>query len=306
MQAILLAAGFGTRLHPYSTIRPKPLFPVLNRPLIHHLLDMLLRAGCSKIVVNAHHLGQQIQAAVANYSQVIVQMEPEILGTGGSLRLALASLVHDQPILVMNGDIVHNINLSTLYDAHLRSGNMVTMAMHDYPRFNSVIVDGRMVVSFHSENRSGREKLAFTGIHVVNPEVIKLIAEHTFFNIIDLYEQLAVKGQVGLERVDMAFWRDIGTPEDYLDLHRELLTSDNDLFVSPSSMLCDQWLTGRDVHIGTGVKLLDWGCLGDGVRLGDGVVLRRSVLWDGVQISGGRHITDDIITGSLPNPYYSA
>lgn len=297
MQAILLAAGFATRLRPYSSIRPKPLFPVLNRPLIHHLLDMLIQAGCSKIVVNAHHLGQQIQAAVDNYSQVTVQMEPEILGTGGSLALALSSLVHDQPILVMNGDIVHNINLNALYDAHLRSGNMVTLAMHDYPRFNSVFVDGRMVASFHSENRSARKKLAFTGIHVVNPEVIRLIAEHTFFHIIDLYEQLAGKGQVGLKRVDLAFWRDIGTPEDYLDLHRELLTSGNDLFANPSSVLCDNWLRGRDVHLGAGVKLLDWGCLGDGVWLGDGAVLRRSVLWDGVHISGGGNITDDIITG---------
>ncbi len=301
MQAILLAAGFGTRLRPYSLIRPKPLFPVLNRPLIHHLLDMLLEAGCLEIVVNTHHLGRQIYAALDNYPQVTVQMESEILGTGGSLRLALQSLDHNKSLLVMNGDIVHNIDLEFIYDAHLRSGNMVTMVMHDYPRFNSVNVDGELVTSFRSGKREGKENLAFTGIHVVNPEVIRQIPEHGFFHIIDLYEQLAGRGQVGVERVDMAFWQDIGTLADYLDLHRELLTSDDmfSMFSNPFSICRDNWLIGRDVHIGSGVKLLDWGCLGDGVRVGDGAVLRRSVIWDGVKVSAGENSKDDIMTGNI-------
>lgn len=298
MQAILLAAGLGTRLRPHSLVRPKPLFPVLNRPLIHHLLDMLVKAGCSEIVVNAHHLARQVYAAVEGYPQVTVQIEPEILGTGGSLRLAMQSLDHNRPLLVMNGDIVHNINLNSLYDAHLCSGNQVTMAMHDYPRFNSVNVDGNRVTSFYAGKQQGKEKLSFTGIHVVAPEIIRQIPERVFFHIIDLYEQLAETGQVGLERVDMAFWRDIGTRGDYLDLHGELLTGNDDLFLNTSSQYMGNWLVGRDVHIESGVKLLDWGCLGDGVRVGDGAVLRRSVVWDGVRITAGGDIVDDIITGN--------
>ncbi len=297
MQAILLAAGFGTRLRPYSNIRPKPLFPVLNRPLIHHLLDMLVKAGCAKIVVNSHHLARQIYAAVDSYPQVTVQREPEIRGTGGSLRLALQSLDNNKPVLVMNGDIVHNIDLNRLYDAHIRSANQVTLAMHDYPRFNSVVVAGDRVVSFRSEKRKGqrKENLAFTGIHVVSPEIIRQIPKRGFFHIIDLYEQLAESGDVGFERVDMALWRDIGTPEDYLGLHRELLTSASDMLFKHKSARKGNWLIGKNVHIGRGVKLLDWGCLGDGVRVGDGSVLRRSVIWDGVQVAENGNIADCIL-----------
>jgi mannose-1-phosphate guanylyltransferase len=300
MQAILLAAGFGTRLRPYSKIRPKPLFPVLNRPLIHHLLDMLIKAGCDEIVVNAHHLAQQIDAAVEGYPQVTVQMEQDIRGTGGSLRLALRSLERsnkkNRPVLVMNGDIVHNIDLSSLYDAHLRSANQVTMAMHDYPRLNSVVVDGKRVTSFCHGRHKGKEKLSFTGIHVVNQEIIRQIPEHVFFHIIDLYEKLTEKGEIGLERVDSSFWKDIGTPEDYLALHGELLNRNDDLFLSPSSLCMGNWVIGRGVKIGRGVRFLDWGCLGDGVRVGDGAVLRRSVVWDGVEIVVGKCVSDVIVT----------
>ncbi len=104
MQAMILAAGFGTRLQPYSLIRPKPLFPVLNRPLLLATIDRLKNAGFSLIVVNCHHLRQQIVSAVKDIPGVIVQEEPLILGTGGGLALAARNL-NNEPLLVTNGDM---------------------------------------------------------------------------------------------------------------------------------------------------------------------------------------------------------
>ena len=78
MQAILLAAGFGTRLKPYTTLRPKPLFPVQNKPLLHILLQKLRQAGCTRIIVNAHHLATQVAAALEGWEEAILQYEPEI------------------------------------------------------------------------------------------------------------------------------------------------------------------------------------------------------------------------------------
>ncbi len=295
MQAILLAAGFGTRLRPYTLIRPKPLFPVLNRPLLHRLLDMLYKSGCTRIVVNAHHLAGQIRHSLAEYPDVVLQVEPEILGTGGSLRLAKEKLA-DGPILVMNGDIVHTVDVASLYDHHVRSGNEVTLAMHDYSRFNTVGVEDDRVVSFTP--RQDVQQLAFTGIHVVNPEIVARIPGPGFFHIIDLYQELALQGRIGLLRVDGAFWRDIGTPEDYLQLHRELLETQTRLDIDPVGQKKDGWLVDEGVDLEKDVRLQDWGCLGRGVRVGNSTTLSRCVVWDQAEIPSGSRIIDAIVTGA--------
>jgi len=295
MQAIVLAAGFGTRLRPYTIIRPKPLLPVLNRPLLHILLDRLQASGCRKTVVNCHHLAGQIQDALTGYPDVHIQVEPEILGTGGSLRLAMEQL-SGEPILVMNGDIFHTVDLVKLYRYHHRSGNKVTLAMHDYSCFNTVGVHGERVVSF--QPGPAEQRLAFTGIHVVEPEVLHKIPARSFFHIIDLYEELAGQGVIGLKRVDGAFWRDIGTPEDYLQLHRELLDSGSGTAFTGKGRRQDGWLLGEDVRLGDTVQLRDWGCLGHGVRVGNSAILSRSVVWDQARIAAGSRIVDAIVTSA--------
>ena len=290
MQALLLAAGFGTRLRPYTLIRPKPLFPILNKPLLDILLDKLLDAGCRKIVVNAHHLAEQIEQAVSRRVEVILQYEPEILGTGGSLRQALA-LFDDEPVLVMNGDIYHNVELCGLVEFHKSLPYPVTMAMHDYPRFNGVEVAKDKVVSFGKrEAGSGNELLAFTGIHVLEKAIIERIPETGFYHIIDLYAQLAAQSQVGCMRVDGSFWRDIGTPKDYLDLHRELLTGQR------SVEEASQWCISPRAKIASNVCLNDWGAIGAEAVVSSDTALSRCIVWPGARVEPGQQLTDAIVT----------
>lgn len=285
MQAILLAAGHGTRLRPYTNLRPKPLFPVCNRPLLHRLLDQLRACDCSPILVNCHHLAEQVRAALPAWPELLVQFEPEILGTGGSLRRALDRLDND-PVLVVNGDLYHDIDLEQVYHRHLRSKNDVTLALHDSPRFNTVGVEGDRVRSFG--NGEG-EQLAFTGIHVVDPEAIELIPTLGFHHIIDLYRDLAVQGRVGFCRVDGALWQDIGTPADYLQLHGELLAGRRE----PTG-----WLIDPAARIGAGVVLESWGCIGPGAEIGDRAHLCRTVVWNGAQVAADSTWVDAIVTGN--------
>jgi len=285
MQAILLAAGYGTRLRPYTNVRPKPLFPVVNRPLLHLLLDQLRTCGCGRILVNCHHLAAQIEAALSAWPEVLIQYEPEILGTGGSLRKALNRMDND-PVLVINGDLYHRIDLEQVYHQHLLSKNDVTLAMHDYPRFNTVGVAAGRVRTFAATDG---ERLAFTGIHVVDPEVIEMIPENRFHHIIDLYRQLAEQGRVGYCRIDGAPWRDIGTPTDYLQLHAELLENET----KPAG-----WVIDPSARLGIDLVLEGWGCIGPGAVIGDGVHLNRSVVWDGAELAANSAYTDAIITGN--------
>jgi mannose-1-phosphate guanylyltransferase len=299
MQSMLLAAGLGTRLRPYTLLRPKPLFPVLNRPLLFILLDMLQQAGCTRTIVNGHHLGHLVEQAVMPLDGVSFQDEPEILGTGGSLRRALGEF-SGEPVLVMNGDIFHAVDLRGLYDRHIRSGNRVTMAMHDYRRFNSVHVQDGRVVSFNpSQNVLEKELLAFSGIHVVEPDVLKKIPCGQFYHIIDLYEYLAGLGEkVGIVRIDGSYWRDIGTPEDYLQLHGDLLSGElGDIFPLPD--LQGKWLVSSGADMADDVELSGWGSIGNAV-IGRNVSLRNCVVWDGARLEDDTRLENAIVTGHLP------
>ena len=143
MQAMILAAGFGTRLLPHTLIRPKPLFPILNQPLLLLTVKRLQNLGFDNIVVNCHHLREQVVSVLNGIPGVIVQEEEVILGTGGGLRTALSHF-RDEPLLVTNGDIYHTVNMLGLYNHHVTRRNAVTLAMHNYPRFNNVMIkDGR-------------------------------------------------------------------------------------------------------------------------------------------------------------------
>ena len=282
MQAIVLAAGFGTRLRPYTTIRPKPLFPVANRLLLHRLLSQLAACDCRPVVVNCHHLPHQIEAALADWPEVQVQVEPEILGTGGALRMALDSMDND-PILVMNGDLYHGIDPEWVYHRHLLSKNDVILALHDYPRFNTVSVAGDRVTGFAAQGEAN--SLAFTGIHVVDPEALERIALGRFHHIIDLYAELASEGRVGYCRTDGADWQDIGTPADYLQLHSRLLQP------------LGQWQIDPSACIAGGVRLEGWGCIGAGAAIGADAYLRDCVVWPGAVVPAGGRVRGAIITG---------
>lgn len=294
MQAMLLAAGLGTRLRPYSLVRPKPLFPILNRPLLLILLDMLRQAGCTRMVVNGHHLCSQVKQATAGRENLFYQHEPDILGTGGSLRQAIPHL-SDEPVLVMNGDIFHNIDLAALYSYHIQSGNRITMAMHDYPRFNTVAVKGGFVETFHSDShRNKPANLAFTGIHIVDPSIIRLIPERQFFHIIDLYEELISQGEkIGCHRVDGAFWQDIGTPEDYLELHAMLL-SGAIRQPMPIPIPRTPWLVSKKARVGNNIHLAGWGCIGN-ANIGANARLRNCVVWDGAVVPAEERLENAIV-----------
>ena len=290
MQAMLLAAGFGTRLKPYTLLRPKPLFPVLNQPLLWHALQQLEAAGFQHIVVNAHHLSGQIEAAVQRRppgpARISLQVEPEILGTGGSLREALPRLA-DEPLLVMNGDLFHSINLPELLEAHRASGKSVTLALHDLPRFNTVHTAGDCVTGFGTAAQitESQQILAFTGVQVVNPEVLERIPAHRFFHIIDLYQELARTGIVGFVRVDDAFWQDMGTPADYLDLHQKLLQP-------------DEWRIEASAQVSGEAQLRGWGCIGEGAFIGPGANLENCVVWEGARVPEKARFVHRIITGN--------
>lgn len=297
MKAMVLAAGLGTRLRPYSLIRPKPLFPVLDTPLLTHTLAQLRRSGAEGIVVNAHHLREQIRTVLHGQGEVHLQMEELELGTGGGLRLA-QRYFGAAPFLAVNGDIVHDLDLAATHRTHCASGAEVTMVLHDCPRFNNVRVDGEgRIRGFSGPAGEGERLLAFTGVQVINPAVLSLIPEGVFYNLIDCYGALlAGGGNIQASVVSGHFWTDMGTPADYLKLHEDLLLKGR-----VPGFLADHggnpFYLAKDVVLGGGVSFQDWVAIGHGATIGEGARLVRSVVWDGASVAPGSIVTDSIITG---------
>lgn len=298
---MILAAGLGTRLRPFSNIRPKPLFPVLNQPLLYLTIKRLRRAGFKTIVVNAHHLRDQMKSALQGMKGVILQQEDQILGTGGGIRQALTHF-DSAPVLIVNGDIYHTIDYAQVYKDHCRSGGQVTLVCHDYPRFNNVYVDERhRVILFHAPTDMTKipwRRLAFTGIHIVNPAVLLRIPPDRFSNIIDGYRDLLQEG-VTINSLEMKniFWSDIGSLTDYLSLHEGLLTG----LVPPYKeirLLSEKtpFCVAENASIGRGVEMKDWTCVGANARIGNNTLLERVVVWPGADIPAGTELHDTVAT----------
>lgn len=301
MRAMILAAGLGTRLRPYSSQRPKPLFPLLGQPLLLHLLAQLRGQGCARIIVNAHHLKEQFVELLRAQSGIHLQLEEEILGTGGGLRLALPHL-GAETVVVVNGDTLMDLDLAALRERHQRSGARISLVVHDQPRFNNLKVSrAGAVEAFRVGPETvaadkGERLLAFTGVHFLDPAVLAGLAPGRFCDIVDHYVRLAAGGErINALEVSGHFWADIGTPGDYLALHGDLL-----------SQRCSPWpqflprpasplLVGAGAVIEAGARLEEWVAVGAGARVGAGATVRRSVIWDGATVAAGATVEDRII-----------
>jgi len=231
MKAMILAAGFGTRLLPFTQYIPKPLFTVAERPLLDILIHHLQHAGCKEIIINTHHLYQQIDSFIAkqNYSiPVFTRHEPEILGTGGAIK-NVEDFWDDQPFIVINSDIVTEIDLRKVYDFHLNHHHPLTLVLHDDPEFNSVsISQDHFIVDFHGREKKASpvylQKLTFTGIQVLDPMVLRYIPAGKFSNSIDVYSELLKEGtQIKACISENNYWKDIGSPERYREVVFEIM-----------------------------------------------------------------------------------
>ena len=170
MKAMIMAAGFGTRLRPLTDNIPKALVPVLNKPVLEHNIEYLKNYGIKDIIINAYYHADQIQKFVSACCipgvSLSVSKEDEILGTGGGISNC-RSFLKDDTFLVINVDILTNINPDDAIKSHKQSGCPVTMVMHDYKKFNQVEIAGNEIKSIHKDTANGR--FAFTGIHVIEP-----------------------------------------------------------------------------------------------------------------------------------------
>ena len=292
MKAMILAAGLGTRLEPLTKIRPKPLFPVLNRPLLGISIEQLRGMGATAIVINTHHLADQVEQFVWGGEwglQVEVRVEPDILGTGGGIKNC-AGFFRDTPFfMVVNADVYHTFDLIPVIHYHRETENLATLVLCDYPRLNQVGIDGEgRIVCVGEESitpsTTATQLLTFTGIHIISPKLLEAMPSAGFFGIMEIYMELASHGEaIRGYHMREGYWRDIGRVEDYMDLHRDLLGEKEESVIHPDATLSE------NVHCEGFV------CAGRGTHIGAGSVIKDSIIWDEVEIKAGSIVEGCIV-----------
>lgn len=289
MKALILAAGLGTRLKVLTEKRPKALMPIANRPVIARNIDYLKSFGVKSIAVNAYHHYRQIVEYLDNGVpfgiEMDVRVEKDILGTGGAIK-NFSDFFGNNPFVVINVDVLTDIDLEKAYNYHIDSGNIATMVLHDCEPFNQVMIRNSHVVDISRQKSA--ERLAFTGIHIINPEILSYIPGSGYSDIIDCYNRLIQSGvTIGAYVSENHFWRDIGNPESYIAANREILEIESQSFV-----------VEHGSTIAPSARLKGWAVAGRGTVLEDGVEVERSVLWDNVTVKKGVRIKDSVVTSS--------
>ena len=228
---MILAAGFGTRLLPYTRSTPKALFTIAGRPILDLTIRRLAAAGCRAVIVNTHHLHDRVNAFLASQRYEVpvhTSFEPVILGTGGAVK-NVAQFWDDQPFVVINSDIVTDIDLRMVYQFHLSHRHPVTLVLHDEPQFNMVTVSQEGLVKgfgnpADNDERGSNRLMAFTGIQVLDPGILDLIPEKTFHSSIDTYRKVIAGGDGVKAYVATGhYWTDIGTPKRYRQAVRKVM-----------------------------------------------------------------------------------
>ena len=231
MKAMILAAGLGTRLRPLTDTTPKPLISVGGRPLIHYSLLLLKKYDFKDVLINLHHLGEQIEKALGDGHSfglnITYSWEPELLGTGGGIKKA-ESFFKGETFLVMNSDILIDVNLKNLNDFHQRKKAVATMVVRPLPEDSTdtpvYIGNDGNILEIGDLPKQHHQKCGYTGVQILNSKMLDYLPEQKASCIIRQAYQPALKDQLPLFAFHYSgYWNDLGTKYRLQQAENEIL-----------------------------------------------------------------------------------
>ena len=226
MNAMIFAAGLGTRLQPLTNKCPKALVEIEGYALLDIALRKMQHLEIQRVIVNVHHHAEQIISFLSNYEladmEILISDERDLLmDTGGGLLKAKHLFIKDLPILIYNVDILTNVNLSKLVDYHKNSNNLVSMFTQNRDASRYLLFDGNDELCGWQNPKTGEEKWStipksitkkgYNGIQMVDYELLSLLKTSGAFPIIPAYIDLAATHKIGCWNDDNAKWFDIGS-----------------------------------------------------------------------------------------------
>jgi len=306
MRAMVLAAGLGTRLRPLTNEITKPMVPVLDRPVMEHILDLLDRHSFEGVIANLHYFPETIREHFGD--RLEYRYEQDLLGTAGGVR-ACADFFGAEPFLVISGDALTDIDLGALTARHREAGGIATLAVKQVPdtrEFGVVLHDREGRITGFQEKPSPEEALSDLGncgIYVFDPEIFDYFPPRPFVDWAQDVFPVLLENDVPfhIHKVH-EYWNDIGSLTElrkgtFDALRGELRLEMEGEEVSPGVIAAGKsplqgdtevdgiaWI-GWDVTIGQGVRLMGPLVLGDGANIGDRAQLRESIVFPGTEIA---------------------
>lgn len=291
MRAMVLSAGYGTRLWPLTEDRTKPAIPILGKPLVGYVAEHLAQFGVNDIVVNLHHRPESVREALGDGSKFGVKLryveEPEILGTSGALDNA-RELFEDDTFIVVNGKIITDIDLMAALQTHRSREALATLVLLPNvrrERFSVVNTSEGMITGFSGmPNADTTNPLMFTGIHILEPRIFEFIPRGVFSDsVTDVYPQAMANGERVVAHVATGKWRELSTLQRYLDISLEMLRETG----ATNSV-------GDDTRVAEDARVVD-SILWDRVTVKEQATVRRSVLADEVHVGSNETIESAIV-----------
>ena len=316
MQALILAGGKGTRLRPLTVYTPKPIVPVMNRPFLLYQIEVLAKAGIQDIVLSLSYQPDKIADLLGDGSDYGVNLtyitEPSPMGTGGAYRFAADTL--REAVVVLNGDILTDIDISSLIDFHRERSAAATIALatvEDPTAYGLVQTDDRQnVLRFLEKPKADTLTLSGVntinaGIYVLEPSILDLIPEGEARSFeYDVFPAISNRNLPFFAYV-MAdtYWRDLGHPKSYLEAHHDFFDGKIGTFsieraeasdVATTASVDNYSVIGKGCVIKPGARITR-SAIGPGVHVDEKAVIEGSVIWPHARISAAAEIRDAVI-----------
>lgn len=315
MQALILAGGKGLRLRPLTIYTPKPVVPVMNRPFLLYQIDILRLSGVTDIILSLNYQPDKIEDILGDGSKYGVKLtyltEPQPLGTAGAFGFARKLIT--RPTVVLNGDILTNVQISRMAEAHQKKKAEATIYLTpvENPTAYGLVETGddMKVARFLEKPKAEEiEKLATkninAGIYILEPGVLELIPEGKNYSFeYSVFPELLKRENFYAFIDPEAYWRDIGTPQSYLEAHADFLAGkvagfslDGQKAGSPAAggTIDEASVLGTDCVIKAGARVIN-SVLGQGVHLDEKATVENSVVWSHTHIGNSAIVRDSFI-----------
>jgi mannose-1-phosphate guanylyltransferase len=306
MRAMVLAAGLGTRLRPLTYEITKPMVPVLDRPVMAHIVDLLDAHGFEHVIANLHYFPDSIREYFGD--RLAYRYEEELLGTAGGVR-GCAEFFGDEPFVVISGDALTDIDLTKFAARHRETGGIATLAVKqvsDTREYGVVLHDrGGRITGFQEKPAPDEalSNLGNCGIYLFDPRIFDYFPERPFVDWAQDVFPTLLANDVPFHIHEVGeYWNDVGSLSELRQgtfdaLRGELHLRIDGEEVAPGVILAGggalpddlevegpAWI-GRDVRIGAGVRLMGPVVIGDGASIGERAQLRESIVFPGTQIA---------------------